>query len=178
MVLTLAVLAGGAGGAVVVMFAILAVLVYLGGVITEIVGWFGLRGLDGHRGWATAVAVLLIIECSWMLVGPAFFAAALEEPIGFAVGTCLLLTARATLMAVGFWVHRGVAARVAAAAFSLAAIGWLVLVVAVADGKFRLLGAAIAAAIIAALCEGIGHFATGAYFGEKRPIPVDVSAFT
>ncbi len=178
MLLTLAALAGGGGGGFVAMFAVLAVLAYLGGIITEIVGWFGLRGLDGHRGWATTVAVLLIVECAWLLLGPLFAALSFRDPTGFGIATGILVVSRATLLAVGYWARHGAAARVAAFAFTLAAIGWLVLIVMLAGDRWRWLGVAIAATIVAALCEAIGHFATGAYFAENRPVPVDVSAFT
>lgn len=182
MVLTLGMLLGGTGsgtgGGIFVAFLILAVFVYLGGVITEVVGWFGLRGLEGHRGWATAVAVFYILECSWALVGPAFLIAAFRDPAPVLIATLLLVTSRAALIAIGFWMRRGAAARVAASAFSVAAIAWVILFIAAAADSHRATGAAIASAITAALCEGVGHFATGAYFIEKRPIPVDVSAFT
>lgn len=178
MVLTLAALAGGGGGGLVVGLAVVAVLVYLGGVITEIVGWFGLRGLDGHRGWATTVAILLIIECCWLLVGPLFAAMSFRDATGFGIATGVLVVSRATLLAVGYWARSGVAARVAAFAFTFAATGWLVLIVMLAGDRWRFLGVAIAATVVAALCEAIGHFATGAYFAENRPVPVDVSAFT
>lgn len=153
-------------------------LVCLGGVITEIVGWFGLRGLEGHRGWATSVAVLFLVECTWAFVFPILLVVSGPNPIGLIPLTMALVGPRCVVLAVGFWARRGIAVRVAASAYSLAALCWVAFAVASLENSLSLSGVGVVAFLVGTLCEAVGHFATGAYFIENRHVAVDIRAFT
>ena len=169
--------AAGSGG-ILGGFVVLGCFVFLGGAITEVIGWFGLAGLPGQRAWALAIAILQIVICAWCLVGPFLIAASLRDLAGLVAFSVLLMGARTLLAGIGFLMRRGLAARVAGITFVLATVAWAVFGVGALDGIRGSPGFAAICAGLGTLTQAIAHLATGVYFAENRPIPVDISAFT